>query len=135
MSSSCHRAWNRWILVVLLLMGGVSSAQGRAPHVPTEEELRQRLGGAKHDAPREYQRESVHSFGQQARDAAAWVKERLAGLHVTPARLLLGLGLLGILVCWNKNKKLVRWAVLSVFSGLLLAAGVAAMVFNWPYMN
>jgi hypothetical protein len=135
MSSSCHRAWNRWILVVLLLMGGASSAQGRAPHVPTEEELRQRLGGAKHDAPREYQRESVHGFGQQARDAAAWVKERLAGLHVTPARLLLGLGLLGILVCWNKNKKLVRWAVLSVFSGLLLIAGAAAMVFDWPYMN
>ena len=134
MSPASSHAWNRWIAVGLLLLGA-SNAQGRPPHVPTEEELRQRLGGAKHDAPREYQRESVHSFGQQTRDAAAWVKERLAGLHVTPARLLLGLGILGILFCWNKNKKLVRWAVLSVFSVLLLIAGVAAMAFDWPYMN
>ena len=135
MSTTRTHASKRWVAVALLLLGGVASAQERPPHVPSEEELRQRLGGAKHDAPREYQRESVHGFGQQARDAAAWVKERLAGLHVTPARLLLGLGLLGILVCWNKNKKLVRWAVLSVFSGLLLIAGVTAMVFDWPYMN
>jgi hypothetical protein len=120
-------------LVVLVVMPAVSAAQ--SPHVPTEEELRRRLGGAKHDADSEYQRESVHSFGQSARDAATWVKERLAGLYITPARLMVGLGVLGLLYTWNKNKKKLVWVVVFVLSVLLAVFGVAAMVFHWPYMN
>jgi hypothetical protein len=121
------------VLAALQLLPAVSAAQ--TPHVPTEEQLRQRLGGAKHDADREYQRESVHSFGQSARDAATWVKERLAGLHITPARLMVGLGVLGLLYTSNKNKKKVFWLALLLVSLLLAVFGVAAMIFSWPHMN
>lgn len=135
MRQARRHASKRWVMLALLLAGGAASAEDRPPHVPTEEELRLQRGGAKPDTPQEYQRESVNSFGQRARDAAGWVKERLSGLHITPARLLLGLGVLGILVCWNKNKKKTQWAVLSLASFLLVIAGVVAMVFSWPYMN
>jgi len=110
-------------------------AQQPPPHVPTEEELRLARGGAKKDAEREYQQESVHSFGQSARDAAAWVREKLSGLHITPARLLLGLGILGILITWNKNKKKPQWLVVTLFSYLLIIFGCAAMFLDWPYLN
>jgi hypothetical protein len=109
-------------------------AQG-SPHVPTEEQLRQRQGGAKHDDERDYQRESVNSVGQSAVNAAAWVKQRLSSLYITPARLLAGLGVLGLLFTWNKNKKKMPWAVLTVFSWLLLIFGVCAIFFSWPHMN
>jgi hypothetical protein len=107
----------------------------RPPHVPTEEELKRKLGERAGEPGREYQRDSVENFGTRALRAATWVKDRLSSLHITPARLMLGLGLLGILVGWNKNKKQTRWAVLAAFSLLLVLGGIAGMVFRWPQLN
>jgi hypothetical protein len=84
---------------------------------------------------REYQAHSAQTFMGRTRSAAQWVKDQLAQLHITPARLALGLGILGVLFTWNRNKRHVRWAVLTVASWLLLVFGGAAMIFRWPYMN
>jgi len=87
------------------------------------------------DSERDYQAVSVESWGIKAKQGIAWIKERLTSINITPSRLLLGLGLLGILYTWNKNKQKVPWAVLSLFSALLVLFGVCAMVFHWPSMN
>jgi hypothetical protein len=123
------------LFLSLLLAGTTALAQERPPHVPTEEQLREKLEGKRSDLDRDYQRESVHSIGQRAQQAASWVRERLSSLHITPARLLLGLGILGIFYTWNKNKKKVQWAVLSTFSLLLVIFGAAALIFGWVHLN
>jgi hypothetical protein len=87
--------------------------------------------GADIDPVPDHQRDSVESTRGQALQAAAWVKERLSGFHVTPARLMIGLGLLGVLVSWNRNKRLRHWAVLAGLSWLLLLSGVAAIALGW----
>jgi hypothetical protein len=120
-------------------VGGLSSVtlpSGQS-HIPTEEELDRRLGRrhGEDDSERGYQRDSVESFGQRSHEAATWVQRQLSGIHVTPARFLLGLGLLGVLITWNKNKRKVQWAVLTGFAYLLVILGAAAIFFRWPYMN
>ena len=86
------------------------------------------------EAGRSYQRDSVESFGGRALRAAAWVKDRLSGFHVTPARLLAGLGLLGVLITWNKNKRKRGWAALAAVSWLLLFGGAAAILTGWKVL-
>ncbi len=107
-----------------------------SPHVPTEQEAKKEASGSDYRPDgRGYQAHSADSFTSKTRRAAAWVRERLASLHVTPARLCIGLGSIGIAVSWSRNKKLVKWAVITAFSLILLVFGVAAMIFDWPYMN
>ncbi len=112
-----------------------ASGQTRPPHGPTEEELKRQLGQTHEEPDRTYQVDSVQSFGTKAAQAAAWVRARLSGIHITPARLLVGLGVLGLLISWNKNKKKMEWAVISTASLLLLVFGLAAHLFRWPQMN
>jgi hypothetical protein len=121
-------------ILVLLALGALAlPALGQRPaHVPTEQELKRKLGQPTGEEPgRGYQRDSVEGVGTRATNAATWVKDRLSALHITPARLMLGLGVLGILIGWNKNKKKMGWAVLAGFSFLLVLFGVAALVFRW----
>jgi hypothetical protein len=125
----------RLLAAAVLLLAAPSWAQ--SPHVPTEKELDRRLSGVKHraDDVREYQAHSTESFMSNVRGAAQWVKTRLASLHITPARLALGLGILGVVFTWSRNKRHVKWAVLTVASWLLVVFGVAAIIFRWPYAN
>jgi len=98
------------LLLTTLLLGRVAVADDSVPN---------------------HQSDSVESARGGALQAAAWVKERLSGFHVTPARLMIGLGLLGALMSWNKNKRLRRWAILAGLSWLLLLGGLAAIVLGW----
>jgi hypothetical protein len=123
-------------LAILLLALATTATAQRPPHVPTEQELKRKLGQATGEEPgRGYQRDSVDGFGIKATRAASWVKERLSSLHITPSRLMLGLGVLGILIGWNKNKKKAGWAILAGFSFLLVLFGAAAMLLRWPQFN
>ena len=106
-----------------------------AQHAPTEEELDKDLSGVHTDDPRGYQQRSVEQSQSGLHRALAWIRYQLARIHVTPARLALGLGALGSLYTWGKNKRMVNWAVLAVVSWLLVIVGICAMVFHWPYMN
>ncbi len=117
---------------LLLILLALPANAERAPHVPTEQELKRKLGHDTGEEPgRGYQRDSVESFGTKTTRAATWVKDRLAALHITPSRLMLGLGVLGILIGWNKNKKKMGWAVFAGFSFLLVLFGTASMIFRW----
>jgi hypothetical protein len=117
------------LLGSLLLVAG---APGPLALAETEKEARE--AAAPRDDGRTYQRDSVEGFGGRALRAATWVKERLSGFHVTPARLLAGLGLLGVLVTWNKNKRKQGWAVLAGISWLLLLGGAAAILTGWSVL-
>lgn len=122
---------NLSILLLLALAALALPALGQT-HVPSEQELKRKLGQPTGEEPgRGYQRDSVEGFGTKATRAATWVKDHLSTLHITPPRLMLGLGVLGILIGWNKNKKKVGWAVLAGFSFLLVLLGTAAMIFRW----
>ena len=124
-----------WSTLLLLTLPVLTRAE-RPPHVPTEEEVKRKLGENTGEEPgRTYQRDSVEGFGIKATRAATWVKDRLSALHITPSRLMLGLGVLGILIGWNKNKKKMGWAVLAGFSLLLVLFGAAAMIFRWDQLN
>ncbi len=121
------------MLLPLLLIPFQATAQNSSAHVPTEAELEK--SRRKPDPGRGYQRDSVASFGEKSQSTAQWVKDKLSGIHVTPARFLIGLGLLGILMTWPMNKRKVQWAVISVFSYILALLGAAGLFFRWPYMN
>lgn len=124
------------LLSILGLWLAATAAAQRPPHVPTEQELKRKLGQSTGEEPgRGYQRDSVEGFGIKATRAATWVKDRLSSLHITPSRLMLGLGVLGILVGWNKNKRKIGWATLAGFSFLLVLFGAAAMILRWPQFN
>ena len=124
------------LLVLTALVGApLRSMAQRPPHVPTEEELRQEQTGVKADPERGYQARSVETVQSWTHDAMTWVKELLQAIHLTPARLALGLGLLGSFYTLGKNKRLVRWAVMAGLSYLLAIVGICAMVFHWPYWN
>lgn len=114
-----------------------ASSAAQSPHIPTAEEVERQRSGvtADRDDIREYQAHSTQTFMGRLRGAARWVKDKLARLHITPARLAMGLGILGVLYTWGRNKRHVKWAVLTVTSWLLLLFGGAAMIFRWPYMN
>lgn len=63
------------------------------------------------------------SIAERVSATSGWVKDGLSGFAVTPGRMGLALGLLGLLVGWRrKNRKVV------VGSALLCVAGVVAMV-------
>ncbi len=109
------------VFAPLLIEGSAASAQG------------QRLYRV--DDRRDYQQRSVSTVQGRARRAAGWVKEELNSVHVTPARLCVALGLLGLLWSWGKNKRHARWAVIFGLALLLLGFGVAAIVFKWPAFN
>jgi hypothetical protein len=121
-------------LTVLAALGLPALAQ-RDPHVPTEEELDKQISGIKTDDERGYQERSVETVQSWNRRAIAWIKELLASIHLTPARLALILGALGTFYTLGKNKRLVRWAVMAGMSYLLVLVGGAAMWFDWPYWN
>lgn len=106
-----------------------------AQHTPTEEELDKRLTGVQADPIRGYQQRSVEQSQSWTHDALAWFRGLLARIHLTPARVCLGLGVIGTIYTAGKNKRLVKWAVMAVFSWLLAIVGICAMVFNWPYMT
>lgn len=102
-----------------------------AQNLPTEAELERRLKGPPPDE-REYQRRSTISFNGKTDGAASWVKDKLSGFHVTPARLCLALGLIGFLYTRNKNKKVsTGWLVIYVASILLLLGGGIGMLMKY----
>jgi hypothetical protein len=124
------------VTAVIALIALPLRASGQtSPHVPTEEELKRQLGETREEPDRTYQADSVESFGLKAAQAASWVRARLSAIHITPARFLVGLGVLGLLFTWNKNKKKVEWAVISGVSLVLVLLGAAAMILRWPQMN
>jgi hypothetical protein len=120
--------------LVFAVVGPLALAQ-QPPHVPTEEQWKKERTGIKSDGDREYQQRGVETVQSWLDRAVRWLKDLLARIHLTPARLALGLGILGSLYTWGKNKRLVRWAVMAGFSYLLAIVGLAAMVFNWAYWN
>lgn len=106
------------------------------PHVPSEAELKKEESGVhSENTVEEYQQRSVQEAQSWVRRVLAWMSDFLRGLHLTPAKLALGLGVLGIIISAGKNKRLVRWAVLSIISLLLTIVGICAMIFDWPYMT
>ena len=107
----------------------------QSPHTPTEEELSRRLSGIHHDAERQYQARSADTLRSKARRAANWVRAKLSRVYVTPARLALGLGILGVLYGRGKNRRKIRWMIVLLASGGLAVFGLAAMIFDWPYVN
>ena len=133
------RPWAIALLLVLMLQwsaAGFALAQPQpAPHVPSGEELEKRLTGVRADPERGYQQRSVETAQSWTRRTTAWLRDLLARIHLTPARVSLGLGLLGTIYTAGKNKRLVKWMVLAVCSWLLAIVGGCAMIFNWPYMN
>jgi hypothetical protein len=122
------------LAALVVLQAPVALAQ-KAPHVPTEEELDKQISGVKADNERGYQQRSVETTQSWFRRAIRWVKELLASIHLTPARLALILGVIGTLYTWGKNKRLVRWMVTAIVSWLLVIVGAAAWYFDWPYWN
>jgi len=120
---------------IAILMLLACSAALADPHLPTEDQVKRKLGEVKDEPDRTYQRDSVEGFGQKTVSAAGWVKEKLAALHITPARLMVGLGILGILFTWNKNKKKTHWALVSGVSFLLAIFGAAAIFLKWTAFN
>jgi len=120
-----------WFLLALLSLP--LTALARPAHIPTESELAR--ARRQPDPAREYQRDSVASFGQKSQSTAQWVKDKLSGIHVSPARLLIGLGLCGILLTWSKNKRMARWLALTALSYLLALIGAAGLLFRWPYLS
>ena len=114
-----------------------SLAQDRNPHTPTEKELKKQLSGIKTDADDElgYQQRSVETVQSWTNRTVAWVKDLLAAIHLTPARLALIVGGLGTFYTLGKNKRLVQWAVMAGISYLLVIVGLAAMWFDWPFWN
>jgi len=123
------------VALSLVLLFAAGALPALAQHVPTEKELDKNLTGVKADPERGYQQRSVESVQSWTRSAIRWVKELLAAIHLTPARLALIVGLLGTLYTLGKNKRLVRWAVMAGLSYLLVTVGVCAMVFDWPNWN
>jgi hypothetical protein len=117
-----------------VVVGPLALAQ-QPPHVPTETELEKERTGIKSDGDREFQQKGVETVQSWLHRAIRWLKNLLARIHLTPARLALGLGILGSLYTWGKNKRLVRWAVMAGISYLLAIVGIAAMAFNWTYWN
>jgi hypothetical protein len=122
------------IIVILALQWGVLGS-ALAQHTPTEEELDKRITGVKADPIRGYQQRSVEQSQSWTRGTVTWFRELLARIHLTPARVALGLGVIGTIYTAGKNKRLVKWAVMAVTSWLLAIVGICAMIFNWPYLT
>ena len=123
----------RGIMSLAVLAVGVALclAPAAAQGVPTEAELDRKLQGPPPDS-RNYQRRSARSFRGKTGDAASWVKHKLSGFHVTPARLCLALGLVGFLVSRNRNKKTHSgWLAVYVASLLMLLGGGAALLMKY----
>ncbi|MCC6750185.1 MAG: hypothetical protein IT371_21135 [Deltaproteobacteria bacterium] len=120
-------------LAATLLLGGLALSASaalaqRAPHVPTEEELVERNRPKEDETTaRRTQARAVEGTQDKARGAAEWVREHLSGLKVTPARLAAGLGLLGAIYTWPKNKRVHHWLILAALSYVLLAVGLLAI--------
>ena len=89
----------------------------------------------KQDEGRGYQQNSVRTVQQDAQSGVGWIRSKLAPLYVTPARLALGLGLLALLITFNRNKRHLHWALLNAIGWLLLLFGAAAMYFDWQTFN
>lgn len=122
-------------LLLLLLLAPPALGQDRPPHVPTDEEADQARTGIRSDEGRGYQQRSVETVQSWLHEALGWMRDLLRRLHLTPARLCLGLGVVGAIWTAGKNKRKVRWAVTAGLSYLLAVVGLAAMVFNWPHFN
>lgn len=68
---------------------------------------------------------SDSSLAERVSSTSGWVKDGLNGFAVSPGRLALALGLVGLLLGWRRrNKRLL------VASALLCVAGLAAVVFQ-----
>ena len=107
------------------------AAPAGAQDLPTEDELNKRLQGPPPD-DRNYQRGSTRSFKGRTGGAAAWVKHKLSGVHVTPARLCLALGIVGFLYSRNKNKKKnTGWLAIYICSILMLLGGGVAVAMRY----
>ncbi len=122
-------------IIVLLALQLSALGSALAQHTPTEQELNERLTGVQADPIRGYQQRSVEHSQSWTRDTLAWFRGLLSRIHLTPARVALGLGVIGTLYTAGKNKRLVKWAVMAVISWLLAIVGICAMIFNWPYMT
>jgi hypothetical protein len=93
-------------------------------------------GRAFADSPFEnHQGQSVEAFNHQSQGFVEGVRAALATAHVTPAKFILGLGVLGLLFTWNKNKRKVEWAVIAAVAASLAAIGAAALYYRWPAFN
>jgi len=82
-----------------------------------------------------YQGESVKNFGRGSQGLWATAKQYAADLDITPARALVGLGVVGAVFTLSKNKRLFHWGVVAAISYALIALGALAMVKGWPSMN
>lgn len=87
------------------------------------------------DDRRDYQQRSVRTVQGEANSIVDEVKRFMAKMHITPARLALGLGLLGLFLTRNRNKRHVHWAVITGLCWLLIIFAAAAMFFDWPAFN
>jgi MYXO-CTERM domain-containing protein len=66
---------------------------------------------------------SDRSLAERVSSTSGWVKDGLSGFAVSPGRLALALGLVGLLLGWRRrNKRLL------VASALVCVAGLAAVV-------
>jgi hypothetical protein len=119
-----------WTLALALAILAAAPAAGQ-PQVPTEEELDRRLRGEPKEERPDYQRRSVQRFGRDSQRGFSWVKHQLRSLDITPPKVLIVLGLLGVLFTWNKNKRKRSWMLLAGLSYLLVLAGAAGMYYGW----
>ena len=123
-----------WLLACAALPTAAAWAQTRDPYTPSEEALKRKLSGVHHDRGSGHQARAVETVSGKAREGAQWVRDKLAKLYITPARLMIGLGVLGVLFCWNRNKRKLTWLVLTLGSWLMLGVGVAAIALDWPLL-
>ena len=126
-------AWGAAAVYAALLAAPAGAADPYDhPAIPTEEELREQdrleAGGPPRTDRRDHQKRSVGEFAGKVDRASGWVKDRLSGFMVTPGRVGLGLGLVGLLWAWGKNRRVTRWAVL-FYCSMLLSLGSAAVIF------
>jgi hypothetical protein len=112
-----------------------ADAQEAVDHVPTETEYQKSRTGIRSDSERQYLQRSIETNQYGFRGILLWIREKIRRIHLTPARLCLGLGILGTFYSAGKNKHIAKWAVLSIVSLLLIIIGICAMVFHWPQMN
>jgi hypothetical protein len=119
-------------LLALPALPRAALAQDRStfPHTPTEEEVKRReTAGVDPDSrDRGYQDRAALSLHERARSAASWVRGHLSGVQVTPARLAVGIGGVGVLYTLGKNRRQRKWLVLTCASVLLLLGGVLALL-------
>lgn len=115
-------------LLVLMLQPALAAGQRL---VPTEEELDRKLQGQPEEVRPSYQRRSVRRFGDRSQRGFSWVKQQLRSLNITPPKVMIVLGLLGVLLTWRKNKRKSNWMLLAGLSYALILAGAAGMYYGW----